>query len=74
MEFENLEFENLEFENLEFEMSELKNGGPWVSEFGCAVFLVDKSVSDFLWFPISYMLSFRIKGPRLSKNSLESVG
>ena len=49
MEFENSEFKNLEFENSEFEMSDLKNlsgwGGPWVGEIGCAVFIVDKSIS-----------------------------
>ena len=37
-EFEISDFENLELENSEFGMSELKN-------FGCAVFIVDKSIS-----------------------------
>ena len=61
MELENSEFENSEFENSEFEMSE------------SGLSKINVSIKDFLWFPISDLLSFRIKGG-LSNNSFWICG
>ena len=69
-----MEFENFEFENSDFEMSKLKNQKFVHSEFEHSEFVSSDLNIEIEWLPISDLLSFRIKGSRLSKQSFESVG